>query len=131
MKLFGLVLLSAATACAQAISVGAIGGVPFTDAVNTVQTGTYSTVYKSTNFVAGPSLRINLPASLRIEVDALYRPISFQQNAPGFVSSVSASQWRFPLLLQYSFKTPVLKPFVEAGLSFEHLSGLSAQAAIA
>ena len=34
----------------------------------------------------------------------------------------------FLFLLQYRFKTPLLKPFVEAGLSFDHLSNISAAA---
>lgn len=112
-------------ACAQAFSVGAIGGAPFTDAVSGVQNGTYSTVYKSSNFVVGPALQVNLPASLRFEFDALYRPVSFQLSLPGAVSSASASQWQFPFLMAYRFRTPVVKPFLEAGLAFDHLAGVS------
>lgn len=39
---------------------------------------------------------------------------------------VSAQQWRFPVLLQYRFDgVAIVHPFVEAGLSFDHLAGLS------
>jgi hypothetical protein len=43
-------------------------------------------------------------------------------------TTVSAEQWQFPFLLQYRFKTPVIKPFVEAGLSFDRLANVSAAA---
>jgi hypothetical protein len=42
--------------------------------------------------------------------------------------NVSGTQWSFPILAQYRFKLPVVKPFVEGGLSFDHLSNLSAAA---
>ena len=43
-------------------------------------------------------------------------------------ANVSGSEWRFPILAQYRFKTPVVKPFVEAGISVDHLANLSADA---
>jgi hypothetical protein len=130
-KAFLLGLCCAGAACAQTFSFGAVGGVPFTDAVSSVQNGTYTTVYKSANFVAGPAVQVNLPASLRVEFDALYRPVSFQLSSLGATGTTSGSQWQFPLLLQYRFKTPVVKPFVSAGLSFDHLSGIGAAATTA
>jgi hypothetical protein len=125
MKLLVGLVVFAGMACAQSISVGVLGGVPFTDAVNTVNNSSYSTVYKSTNFIVGPSLQVNLPASLRLEFDALYRPVKYQATTVAATNSISASQWQFPLLMQYRFKTPRVKPFVEAGVQFDHLSGLS------
>ncbi|HYA18123.1 MAG TPA: outer membrane beta-barrel protein [Bryobacteraceae bacterium] len=131
MKLFALAALCAGMACAQTLSVGVLGGVPFTDAVSGVQNGTYTTLYKSSNFVVGPAIQVNLPASLRFEFDALYRPVSFQTSGQGLTSSISTSQWQFPLLLGYRFRTPVVKPFLEAGIAFDHLSGISASAILA
>jgi hypothetical protein len=125
--LLGLALCACA-ASAQSLSVGVLGGVPFPDAVNTVQSSTYSTVYKSANFIVGPALQINLPASFRIEADALYRPVNFNVTTPVTAFTSSAAQWKFPFLLQYRFKTPVVKPFVEAGASFDRLSNISAAA---
>jgi hypothetical protein len=135
-RIFGFIFvlaLGSGAACAQSISVGVLGGAPFTDVTNAVSNSTISSVPKSTNFIVGPALQVNLPASFRIEVDALYRPYSFQINFPivNFLTgapTVSANQWQFPFLLQYRFKTPVLKPFVEAGVSFDHLANISAAA---
>ena len=119
-------------ASAQAISVGVLGGAPFTDVVNAVNQNNVNFVSKSTNFTVGPALQINLPLGLRFEVDALYRPYSFSPiaQAPLLTANytVSASQWSFPFLLQYRFKTPLVKPFVEAGVAFDHLANISAAA---
>ena len=65
-------------------------------------------------------------------MDALYRPYSFSAttvtlNGNG-TYTVSAMDWSFPFLLQYRFKTPVVKPFVEAGASFDHLADISSAA---
>ena len=113
--------LGTGAASAQSISVGALGGVPFTDAVSTSS-------YLSPNFVVGPALQVNLPLNLRFEVDALYRPVKFNFVNEFFSGQISGSQWQFPFLLEYRFKTPLFKPFVEAGVSFDHLADVSAAA---
>jgi hypothetical protein len=136
-RLLVLGAFCAIAACAQSIfSIGVIGGAPFTDVVNATNQNNFAFIPKSTNFTIGPAFQVNLPLSLRIEVDALYRPYSFTGTStvlPPLATSiapinVSGNQWSFPVLAQYRFKTPVVKPFVEAGVSFNHLSGLSAAA---
>jgi hypothetical protein len=132
-NLFLLGALCAISASAQSIfSIGVIGGAPFTDVVSATNQNNLAFISKSTNFTIGPAFQLNLPLSLRIEVDALYRPYSFTQSTlipnVSSVGNVSGSEWRFPILAQYRFKTPVVKPFVEAGVSFNHLSNLSAAA---
>ena len=132
-RLLLFTLFCTAAASAQSISVGLIGGAPFTDVVNSVNQNNFAFVPKSTNFTIGPAFQVNLPLSLRLEVDALYRPYSFTGTStvtPTLLTSVapvnvSGSQWRFPVLAAYRFKAPVIKPFVEAGVSFDHLSNLS------
>lgn len=122
----------AASASAQGISFGVLGGAPFTDVVSSVNQYNAVIFSKSTNFAVGPAFQINLPLSLRFEVDALYRPYSFSALLPTVGSSfdVSAMQWSFPFLLQYRIGTPIplLKPFVEAGVSFDHIADISAAA---
>jgi hypothetical protein len=138
-KVLLLLILGAIAASAQSIfSIGVIGGAPFTDVVNATNQNNLSFIPKSTNFTVGPSFQVNLPLSFRIEVDALYRPYSFTATQTLFnpstaaalstVGNVSGNQWTFPILAQYRFKTPLVKPFVEAGVSFDHLSDLSAAA---
>lgn len=129
-KLFLLAAFGAASASAQHLSVGVIGGAPFTDVVNSYNQNNLSLLPKSTNFTIGPTLQVNLPLNLRFEFDALYRPYSFSHPAtlvtPDY--TVSAAQWSFPFLLQYRFTFPVVKPFVEVGASFDHLADISSAA---
>jgi hypothetical protein len=136
-KLLALGAFCAMSASGQSLfSIGVIGGAPFTDVVNATNVASLSIVPKSTNFTVGPSFQVNLPLSLRIEVDALYRPYSFLVSStavPGSLlafapGNVSGNEWSFPVLAQYRFKTPVVKPFVEVGVSFDHLSSLSTAA---
>jgi hypothetical protein len=127
-KLVLLCLTTVLGAYAQAFSAGIIGGAPFSDVVKSSVVNGLESIPKSANFTIGPSFQVNLPASLRIEVDALYRPYSFSLSSLGSSTDISANQWRFPVLLQYRFGTPIVKPFVEGGLSFDHLSGLSSAA---
>ena len=113
----------------QTLSVGVLGGAPFTDVVNNGSVGPINTVVTSSNFTIGPALQLSLPLNLRVEFDALYRPYGFTLYnrliaAPiNNGTSVSGQQWRFPLLVQYRFPFPVVHPFVEVGPSFQHLTG--------
>ena len=141
-RLFILGAFFAMSAGAQTFSFGVLGGAPFTDVVNSQNNlNSVSYVANSTNFTVGPTVQINLPLSLRFEVDALYRPYSFLASPLSVVSvgpsvsqlpatpvTASASEWRFPFLLQYRFHTPIVKPFLEAGVSFDHLADISAAA---
>lgn len=128
-SVFLISFLTAAAASAQSLSIGVIGGAPFTDVVNGRQLNNYQAIARSTNFTIGPSLQVNLPLSLRLEVDGLYRPSSFNLSAfnpvTASTTSVSAYQIRVPVLLQYRFGSPIVKPFIEGGLSFDHLGGVS------
>src|ERR1700734_1515378 len=136
-KLAILFAMCAIPASAESVfSAGVIGGAPFTDVVSATNQNNLAFISTSTNFTVGPSFQVNLPLSLRIEVDALYRPYSFTASStvsPPFATSiapiyVSGSQWAFPVLAQYRFSVPVVKPFVEVGVSFDHLSNLSTAA---
>jgi hypothetical protein len=141
-KLFALLAICGIPACAQSIfSIGLLGGAPFTDAVEATNQNNLSFVSKSANFTIGPAFQVNLPLNLRLEVDALYRPYSFSVSPtpnPSLVNpnnvfspmpgNVSGTEWTFPILAQYRFKFPLVKPFVEIGVSFDHLANLPAAA---
>ena len=119
-KLILAVLLTTAAANAQGISVGVLGGVPFTDVeANTTVQG-ITALPKSPHFTVGPTVQLNLPFHLRLELDALVRPASFQLSS--LVGNTTATEWRFPLLAQYRLGSHgPLQPFVGLGPSFEHL----------
>src|ERR1700685_3964859 len=125
-KVLILLALGAISASAQSIfSIGVIGGAPFTDVVKATNQNSLAFVPTSTNFTIGPAFQVNLPLSLRIEVDALYRPYSFNGTSTALANPyagsiapvhVSGNEWSFPVLAQYRFKAPLVKPFVEVGV---------------
>ena len=125
--LFGLLITG--FCFGQTLSVGVLGGAPFSDVVNNGTFAPINTVVTSSNFTVGPSVQLNLPLNLRVELDALYRPYGFKLfnqliAAPvNNGTSVSGQQWSFPLLVQYRFPFPIVQPFVEVGPSFQHLTG--------
>jgi len=114
---------------AGSLSIGLLGGAPLSDVAKTTAVGAVQSIPKSTNFTIGPALQINLPANLRIEADALFRPYSVNLGFSGGTVQVKGQQWRFPVLMQYRFGgAAIVHPFVGAGMSFGHLSGLSTAA---
>ena len=113
----------AGTLSAQAVSVGVLGGVPFTDA------NRYGG--ESRPFMIGPSVEVGLPANFAIEADALYRRIGSTTSfsilqGSGLTSVVNSNvdrergnSWQFPLLGKYYFGSQAARwrPFVGSGFS--------------
>jgi hypothetical protein len=131
-----LALLLSVPACGEIFSIGGVVGTPLTDVTQTTTLAGINYLRNSTLFTIGPSLQVNLPAGFRVEIDALYRPVAYQiattvVNPANAALNVSAAQFRFPVLLQYHVgKFPLVKPYAEAGLSFDHLSDLQHAAAL-
>jgi outer membrane protein W len=120
-----LTLLLSAPACGEIFSYGLIVGTPLTDVTQTTTIAGLNYLKNSTLFTIGPTFQVNLPAGFRVEIDALYRPVAYQIATSPTTTNVSASQWRFPVLLQYHIgKHSLLKPYAEVGLSFDTLSNL-------
>jgi hypothetical protein len=120
-KRFALLFFFCLPAAAQ-FSVGVIGGIPFNDLVSNPSTNAITFADKSGRYTIGPTVQLGLPLGFRLEADALYRPAEFTSATFGAVGNFSASQWRIPVLLQYRFGAPILKPFVEAGYSYDHIN---------
>src|SRR5450755_1231956 len=116
-----LALFLSVPACGEIFSIGGIIGTPLTDVTQTTTIAGIHYLRNSILFTTGPSLQVNLPAGFRVEIDALYRPIAYQLATAALSSNVSASQFRFPVLLQRHLGSfPLVKPYAEAGLSFDH-----------
>jgi hypothetical protein len=123
MKFTFLILFTSAAAWAQPFGFGLKGGVPMTDFVHAVSSGTPAMTYvvNTDRYVVGPMAELRLPFGLGIEVDALYRHYSFN-NTP---VSVTTGAWEFPLVAKYRLKAPIVHPYVEAGVAWDKLSGLT------
>jgi hypothetical protein len=120
---FAIVFYFSSTALlAQTFNYGLRGGVPLTNAFQTVTSGVSSIFSDSKGYVFGPTFEVRLPFGLGVEVDALYRPLSYEsQNANSTASHTSFGSWEFPVLGKYRFAFPIVKPFVDAGPSFRSL----------
>ncbi|HVW09607.1 MAG TPA: outer membrane beta-barrel protein [Bryobacteraceae bacterium] len=116
--------------CQLPISLGIKGGGALTDAfsdrsatVGGVTTRTYS---PQGDYIVGPMLELHLPMGISAEVDALYRPLhlrtEFASTAGSFSGPGTVNSWEFPILAKYHFGIPFVKPFIEAGPSFRHVS---------
>jgi opacity protein-like surface antigen len=106
------VLVSTAAVC-QPISVGVKGGVPFGDAF-TFTGGKLTVPTNTAHWIIGPMVELHLPLGLSVEADALYR--SYQISETG-------SEWQFPILGKYKFLAGPVRPYVGAGVNFNHVSG--------
>jgi opacity protein-like surface antigen len=112
---------------AQPFVFGVKGGVPMTDFLNNVGTpgSVFSSVTATNRYIIGPTAELRLPFGLGVEFDALYRHFGAVGNTPGLVSTVSSGAWEFPLLAKYRFPFPIVRPYVDAGVAWDKLSGIS------
>jgi hypothetical protein len=126
-KLILLTVLSAAAACAQAISVGVMAGVPVLDLTSSKTINAVHFDPQSLHYTVGGAFQLDLPFQIRLEIDALYRPASFSVSTQ--TNNVTAAHWRFPVMGKYRFKNKIggghLEPFACAGFNFDHLYQVS------
>jgi hypothetical protein len=127
---------------AQPVSFGVEGGVPIMDAFDTgarsaaivsgtniVPLGNIASYATNTHrYVVGPAFQLHLPLRLTAEVDALYKRLGYQYNAftpttRTFAATV-ANSWEFPILVKWEITPGPIRPFVDVGLSFRHISGV-------
>ncbi len=122
-----LIAFIPAVLCAgEHVSVGVKGGVPITDFVDAAR-GTTSAYFTSTHrYLVGPTVEFHLPARFSIEVDALYKRVGYQfeANGPVIFSKTVANSWEFPVLGKFEILPGPVRPFIDAGANFRHLSGV-------
>ena len=129
MKLTLLLIVVSTSLLAQPVSFGLKGGLPLTNFIDTVS-GSHSAVRAVTNrYIVGPTVELRLPFGLGVEFDALYRHFNYNSSASladtFFSLRATGSDWEFPLLLKKRFGAGPIHPFVDAGVSFNKISGLS------
>lgn len=115
-----LLFLLPALACGQGFSIGAKGGVPLTDIFEGPGlTGSVPFLTATQRFTFGPAAELRLPFGLGVEVDALYK--RFDQTGSGG-QVTTGSSWEFPILGKYRFSDSLLRPYIEAGITFNRLT---------
>jgi len=130
MRSFLLLLFSAGALTAQPIGFGIKGGLPFNDFLNAASNQSFHFDTTTNRYVLGASVELRLPFGLGVEVDALYRHFGYNWAGNSGGTSYNArgtgSAWEFPLLGKYKFKgIPLVRPYVEAGVAWDRLSGLT------
>jgi len=113
---------------AQPVSFGVEGGVPITDAFNTAQGITSSYATNTHRYLVGAAFQLHLPLRFTVEVDGLYKRLGYQYDATTpttrTTASTVANSWEFPVLAKYEITPGPIRPFVDGGISFRHISGV-------
>src|SRR5581483_481667 len=106
------------------------GGIPATDAFQGNFAGSYQRRY-----IVGPTAELHLPLHLSFEVDALYRRNGFGATSttyafggPPFppvlvVERARLNDWQFPFLGKWEPGSGPIRPFIDAGVTYRHISG--------
>ena len=128
-RLLFTAVIFCAPAFSQLFSIGVKGGVPLTDAYSGQSSGSFSTVPYDNRYIIGPTAEIHLPLHFAFEVDALYRRNGVDYGGPGIAGAVApfnirtaVNDWQFPFLGKYELHFGPLRPFVDAGVVFRHIS---------
>lgn len=133
MRPFLLLLLSATSAYSQLVSFGAKVGVPLTDFLNAAggnTSGGFLHYAETTNrYIFGVTGELHLPFGLGVEADVLYRHFSYQSTQQGVdvltAANTKGNAFEFPLLAKYRFGKKIVRPFVDAGVAWDTLQGVS------
>ena len=121
-----LITFMAASASAQEsslpIGIGVKGGVPLNDAFVVRQSNPIDYVADTHRYTFGPDVELRLPDGFGVELDALYQTFEYRQIVPSPTRDQNSHTWEFPLLLKKKFLPGPIKPYLEAGAAFSHLS---------
>ena len=113
---------SAVSAFAQPFGIGVKGGVPLIDAFVTNSSNPVRYIADTHRYTFGPYAELRLPAGFGVEVDALYKTFEYRQVIPSPIRDQNSHAWEFPVLIKWRFLPGPVKPYLEAGGAFSHLS---------
>lgn len=121
-------LAMAGASFAQPVSIGVKAGVPLTDFVDAAK-GNQSSYFTNTKrYTVGGTIELHLPARFSIEIDALYKRFGFDGQSVSTGSTTltgtRGNSWEFPLLVKFEMVPGPVRPFVDAGASIRHLTGI-------
>lgn len=128
MRTLSLLLFGAICALSQPVGFGVKAGVPLTSFVSAVHSGTFDWDSSTNRYLIGPTVELRLPAGFGVEFDALYRRLHY--SGSGLIgnafstSQTTGNLWEFPLLLKYRFPSEVVRPYVDAGIAWDTLTGI-------
>jgi hypothetical protein len=134
-------------ACGQAfgqlgpLTIGVKVGVPLSDSFEVgtqdscpglvCDVSNYSS--KTKRYTLGPMVELRLPHGLSVESDVLYKRLNYDfysyHRSPssgqiGDFTGTRANRWTCPILLKWRHNLNRLTPFIEGGVSIDHISGV-------
>ena len=124
------VLLFSAVSVFGQVHAGLKVGLPVTDAFATGTVPTLQYFSEAKRYVVGPTIELKLPHRVAVEFDALYRRFDYRSTSSLLdviaLRHTEANAWEFPLLLKYRTKgKPLVHPFLDAGVAFNRVSGVT------
>ena len=126
LSLLSALLLSSVSTCPQAASVGLKAGIPLTDVYNNNAVPDGAAHSSETRFTIGPTVELHLPLHFSVELDALWRQSSFSTNGGHFLGTgqqdSTVNDWQLPLLVKYQPWFGPVRPFLDAGPVYRHVS---------
>ena len=128
MRLPLLFLLGAVSACSQPFSAGLKAGVPLTDFINTVENVSSSVPNRYIIGVTGGApfaLRLRRRGRRPLSPPELHRSPADHGHDRYTTDQATANSWEFPVLLKYRFPSRIVRPYVDAGVALDTLSGLT------
>jgi opacity protein-like surface antigen len=110
----------------ERFSLGVKGGVPITDAFDVARGTNASYATDTKRYLLGATFELHLPARFSLEVDGLYKRLgySYEATGPTVTARTVANSWEFPVLGKFEILPGPIRPFVDAGISLRHLSGI-------
>jgi len=122
-----LLLLAGRMARSQIVSFGVRAGVPLTTVYTPQQIPDGGSNASEQRFTIGPTAEVHLPFHLSLEVDALWRQSSFSAIGAHLnaVLNSSVNDWQIPLLAKYEMLGGPVRPFIDGGIVFRHVSTTS------
>jgi len=111
---------------AQLVSFGVKGGVPLTNAFDTARTGNFGYLSDTKRYLVGGAFELRFPLGLGVEFDALYKRLNYESTGASQTVATKANSWEFPVLFKLRGSSPGVRPYLTAGPSFRHLSGVRA-----
>ena len=110
------------------VSIGVKAGVPITDFFQTIRGNNANYFTNTKRYLVGPTVEFHLPARFAIEVDGLYKRVGYEYDQSLVSNTISsrtvANSWEVPALVKWEILPGPVRPFVDAGASFRHISGI-------
>jgi hypothetical protein len=113
------VLLWICPTYAGKVSVGLIAGLPVTSLLEARR----EAVSETSRFTFGPDLRIGLWHDFAVDIDLLYKRAEFGVQADPVRGAIRRLE--LPIQLRYLFPGPGLRPWVQVGVSFNRVVGVT------